>query len=102
MWCDNDTLIAVASVRAFFGRLAPLPSIGARIAVGSCNWRSQQQLASVGFDIASAGHHKKTLSTTKMLWVWTLQGYVAMGTAGMLCGWALQGHSAVGHCRDTL
>ena len=51
--------------------------------------------SAVGFGIARAGHDKDTLplSTEKILWVWALQGYVAMGTAGIL--W-------VGHCRDTL
>ena len=65
----------------------------------------------------------------KKMWVWALQGCIAMGTAeilrgwalqgssaagrcknslrlllvtaGLLCGWALQGYSAAGHCRDT-
>ena len=58
----------------------------------------------MGFGIASAGHHKETLplSTANILWVWALQGYVAMGTAGILGGWALQGHLVVGHCKDAL
>ena len=57
-----------------------------------------------GFGTARAGHDKEALplSTAAILWVWALQGYVAMGTAGILWGWALQGYSAVGHCRDTL
>ena len=82
----------------------------------------------MGLGIARAGHHKETwpLSTTKILRVWALPGYVAMGTAEirrdtaglgtagilcaqqllvtarMFCGRALQGYLVVGHCRDTL
>ena len=55
-------------------------------------------LASVGFGIARAGHHKEIqpLSAKKTLWVWALQGYVAMGIAEILQGWALEGYSALG------
>ena len=76
--------------------LQSLPSpVGARIAVGRCNWQSQQKLASAGFGIIRVGHHKETwpLSAQKILGVWALQGYVAMGIAEILQG---QGCSALG------
>ena len=101
MWCDNDTESCFNCACIF---LAARPPPFARIAVGRGNWRSQQKLASVGFGIARNGHHKETLplSTAKILWVWALQGYVAMGSAEIWRGRALQGYSAVGRCKNTL
>ena len=56
------------------------------------------------FGVARAGHDKHTLplSTAEILWVWALQGYVAMSIAAMLWGQALQGYSPAGRCRNTL
>ena len=94
LWCDNDTLKVVASVRAIFWPRWPSPHLGARIAgivIGEVS------------SICGVKHCKGlALSTTKILWVWALQGYVAMGTAEILRSWTLQGSSAVGRCKNTL
>ena len=102
-------LKVVASMRAFFLAGPIPPPVGACTAVGRCNWRSQQKLASVGFGIASAGQHKETLplSTARIVSLGTAgirchgrcRNTAGLRIAGILCCWALQEYStvAVGH-----